>query len=932
MKGDFTRFTFKPEKHYTSVLMQQGRVQLDADWNEQANIHAHFNQSVAKDMIGNSAASNSSGGFKIEKIDNSTDLLITPGHIYVDGILCELEGTFFTATPTSKNNQFKVTNLYIDNRILEKGEWLEVEFIDTKKNNQLSKKQLQIQGVDEQNQLLTFTEEIEGEIKKLRRLTTYSNQPDYPQEIQIDQTFVDGNKYLAYLDVWQRHISAIEDKDIREIALQGSDTATRIKTVWQVKILELENNISKNNLHTSEKWKALKKHDVSLSVDDTNDVDDTNASSGKINWQNQLYRVEIHKPGKLGEATFKWSRNNSAIVFPIKKIESDYIEISNFGRDISDTFKPEQWVEITNDVRELQGMPGTLVQLSAKISRNKIFFNPATIVNDSIDKQTFPQGHNLKVRSWDSNKKDNQTIITVQSEVDLEKGIKLKFTGNSFKTGDYWLIPTRAVQVNKHHIQWTFDSSDKPIPQPPEGIEHHYSPLALLSYDENNQLTSEDLRETFPSLSNCLDKTGDTMTGALEIQDKIYVSGTYNQDNQDKQYIPGKIGIGTDKPQQRLIIVDENDNKGRVGIGYNDTAQTAALAIKDNVGIGTATPNQKLVIADKDDSKAKVAIGYNKSGQKAALAIKGKVGINTILPKSDLSVLGKVAIGSTNYTEANAPDYGLIVEGNVGIGTTNPTSAKLEVNGDVKISGNSIKNANNFQIIDTQNQDWLNINPDAEYPGIALSNSVAISKGGLTIGELNQIEEGSLKVHKNAFLATTSGKVTIGNPQQLRENTVLEVAGNTIIGSSYIGDSAAPENGLLVEGKVNIGDTPKNNQQAENAQFYTEGDAYINGTLYTTDFSVTGNIEFAELKVNENTFLATTKNSQVAIGSEEKPNRNTFLGIAGNTTIGKSYIKSKAAPENGLLVEGKVNIGDTPKNNQQAENAQFYTEGDAYIN
>ncbi|MCX6048065.1 MAG: DUF6519 domain-containing protein, partial [Chloroflexi bacterium] len=41
MKGDFTRSTFKPAKHYSSVRMQQGRVQLDADWNEQIDLTAH---------------------------------------------------------------------------------------------------------------------------------------------------------------------------------------------------------------------------------------------------------------------------------------------------------------------------------------------------------------------------------------------------------------------------------------------------------------------------------------------------------------------------------------------------------------------------------------------------------------------------------------------------------------------------------------------------------------------------------------------------------------------------------------------------------------------------------------------------------------------------------------------------------------------------
>lgn len=38
MKGDFIRNTFDLLKHYSRVLMQQGRVRVDADWNEQNSI------------------------------------------------------------------------------------------------------------------------------------------------------------------------------------------------------------------------------------------------------------------------------------------------------------------------------------------------------------------------------------------------------------------------------------------------------------------------------------------------------------------------------------------------------------------------------------------------------------------------------------------------------------------------------------------------------------------------------------------------------------------------------------------------------------------------------------------------------------------------------------------------------------------------------
>jgi hypothetical protein len=45
----------------------------------------------------------------------------------------------------------------------------------------------------------------------------------------------------VYLDVWQRHLTALDDDYIREKALADLDTATRLKTVWQVRMLPVQN-------------------------------------------------------------------------------------------------------------------------------------------------------------------------------------------------------------------------------------------------------------------------------------------------------------------------------------------------------------------------------------------------------------------------------------------------------------------------------------------------------------------------------------------------------------------------------------------------------------------------------------------------------------------------------------------------------------------
>ena len=119
MKGDFTRFTFDPAKHYTRVLKQQGRVDLDADTNEAADIAAWLDRTRAIDVIGRSGAPIHSNGFRIG-IDGDGGLTIAPGRFYVDGILCTMEGD----TPVPVTEQPDLPG-YLTGGLLEDGSTLE---------------------------------------------------------------------------------------------------------------------------------------------------------------------------------------------------------------------------------------------------------------------------------------------------------------------------------------------------------------------------------------------------------------------------------------------------------------------------------------------------------------------------------------------------------------------------------------------------------------------------------------------------------------------------------------------------------------------------------------------------------------------------------------------------------------------------------------
>jgi hypothetical protein len=91
MKGDFSRDSFDPKRHAYRVLMQQGRVQLDADWNEQAAIMLHRLEMMTRDTFGPFGGPQDACGFALFHCEDQqgSDLGIGAGRYYVDGLLIE---------------------------------------------------------------------------------------------------------------------------------------------------------------------------------------------------------------------------------------------------------------------------------------------------------------------------------------------------------------------------------------------------------------------------------------------------------------------------------------------------------------------------------------------------------------------------------------------------------------------------------------------------------------------------------------------------------------------------------------------------------------------------------------------------------------------------------------------------------------------------
>ncbi len=89
MKTDISRNSLQPDRNYESVRQQQGRILTDADWNEQADLTVRRDTLLARDGIGRSGAPREDGGFHVSPNGSGSDLTISAGRFYLEGLLCE---------------------------------------------------------------------------------------------------------------------------------------------------------------------------------------------------------------------------------------------------------------------------------------------------------------------------------------------------------------------------------------------------------------------------------------------------------------------------------------------------------------------------------------------------------------------------------------------------------------------------------------------------------------------------------------------------------------------------------------------------------------------------------------------------------------------------------------------------------------------------
>ncbi|NEO78352.1 DUF6519 domain-containing protein [Moorena sp. SIO4G3] len=541
MKGDFTRWTFDPSNRYSSVRLQQGRVLLDADWNEQLDIMAHREQYANKEIIGLHGVPDLKS-FEVDfPEDDNEHIKLGAGRCYVDGVLCEKIGE-------------------------------ELQQIST------------VPGLEEPS----------------------------------------NNDYLVYLEVWQHHITAIEDQNLLELALGGPDTTTRTETYWQLKALKLEDKGK-----WRQEWQTLR--------DDKHKKGKLKVKSGK-GLPNDLYRVEIHEVGDTVEnTTFKWARNNASMAAKVLEIKDKKVKIEKNNQiQFQQEQGKETWIEITDQERVKAGEPGLFLKVDNVGEDNTLL----TISDDNWTEQILelnPISNNqiTTVRIWEANAREIKlnTEETQTGFIELEKGLQVNFVhlnlkddqkkpySGKYRTGDYWLIPTRSQQ----EVVWPADDKE------PDGIVYHYCPLAIVNYHDKQWKVLQDCREIFPALTEMARETA-LNNGSKGKKLSIGVH-SYNDARRD--------GKETDHPNDQLDIQggkqltlnagywkDELEEKAPdaedQAISFSICEQEVMRLTKDQLSI---TGNKDLIVEGTSWLKGVVSIGTEDTDKGIGLKVKPELSI-----------------------------------------------------------------------------------------------------------------------------------------------------------------------------------------------------------------------------------------------------------------------------------------------------------------
>lgn len=323
---------------------------------------------------------------------------------------------------------------------------------------------------------------------------------------------------LVYLEAWVQPVSAVEDEELLEAALNGPDTSQRQRVMRRVRVLPDAGG------DCSAAWELLK---ASLAGDGLGAIDgyelkpDTRlrvgflptgipenlcnppAAGGYLGAENQAIRVQL-----AGAGAFTWGFDNAAPLYRVQ-VDADLITVT-VDTDFKDQAHWPQagqvvellpWSAVLANGEKLaeELLPGHLAKVGSSYDPDSRTFtlNAATALpsasfgmewtdRDDVDElkathfgKITGQAPYLFMRVWNrgSDLVSDPAIAITAGAIPLgNTGLTVEFLGDDRAPGDHWIVSARP-ETRDEVVPWELEAE-----RAPHGFRRFYAPLGLVAW------------------------------------------------------------------------------------------------------------------------------------------------------------------------------------------------------------------------------------------------------------------------------------------------------------------------------------------------------------------------------------------------------------------------------------------------------------------
>jgi Family of unknown function (DUF6519) len=484
MTSDRARVTYDPSRHYTGVIAQQGRVSLEADWNEAQAIGSEQLEARTLDLIGPIASPDQ--GYRIDVDGDTGDLRIRSGTVYLGG-----------------------QRLMIGRDFCHGGQQ-DMKWLDW--NDQRDTEWLDWAG-DE--------------------LWRDARDDDEPHE-------------LVYLLAREHEVSAVEDHALRDVALGGPDSAQRLRILQRVirrptsaptwegawgKVIDEEwiPRGFRPDRDTRRLEPAARLQVVGHPAGGAEEPVDQGSYLGP---NNQLIRVQIARIGEDGVPVLVWGFDNASFLYRLTSSEvsqaapgSTTLRLATAPVDAFHQPAEHQAVEVLRSAASLDGDHDCIAASTGRVVKVTSAYAPDSrelVVGTELPaeyRREPGQGPPLFLRVWQG---EFPCRPGKEEELGLT-GIRIRLTAledgraGAFPVGVYWMIAVRPG-VGPDSPALVYPHRILARAQPPDGPRQWLAPVAFVRWHPRSPATEDCIRR-FDSLVREEERAGGSCTVRVSSED-----------------------------------------------------------------------------------------------------------------------------------------------------------------------------------------------------------------------------------------------------------------------------------------------------------------------------------------------------------------------------------------------------------------------------